>query len=188
MSSTDAAAGLQSAAAQMRFCAGCLAEPTAEALVALTEAVNEQPWLAEPLAELEATALEVWQGEHTRLFVAPALAPPFACAHREGILNGAAASAAVAYYAQHGLELSSGLPGDYLGSLLEFDAWLLDTGQVPEAGAFWQAFLVDWLGRFNEQLQQHARLLFYRRLGERLVGLNEALAQLQAEQPAVTAH
>jgi putative dimethyl sulfoxide reductase chaperone len=178
----------QTAAVELRFCAACLAEPSAEALEGLAEAEAWQPWLVEPLIELKAVDLEVWQGEHARLFVAPGLAPPFASAHREGMLNGAAASAAEAYYVQQGFVLSPGLPGDYLGSLLECEAWLLDGGRDQDAAAFRQTFLADWLPRFNEQLQKQARLQFYRKFGERLVHLHGALAPPETGRTGAAAH
>ncbi|MEJ2060331.1 MAG: molecular chaperone TorD family protein [Gammaproteobacteria bacterium] len=187
MSSTEATP-TRADAAELRFYAACLAEPTAEALPALREAAGWQPWLAEPLAELAATDLEVWQGEHARLFVVPGLAPPFASAYREGILNGAAASAAEAYYADQGFALSEGLPGDYLGSLLECEAWLVEAGQAQEAATFRQTFLADWLGRFAGRLREHARLAFYRRLGERLADAHDVVLSLGKRQVGMETH
>jgi putative dimethyl sulfoxide reductase chaperone len=161
-------------AAKLRFCAACLAEPSPGALAALDVASTWQPWLGSAIRQLMHTGLDAWRGEHTRLFVAPALAPPFASAFREGGINGAAADEAQDFYATLGLASREGLPADYLGSLLECEAYLLENATVQDAEAFRRAFMADWIERFVDRLLEHSTLEFYRGLGERLLMLHGA--------------
>ena len=164
-------------AAELRFCAACLAEPSTGALAALDVASAWQPWLGSAVRQLMHTGLDAWRGEHTRLFVVPALAPPFASAFREGGINGTSAGEAQDYYATLGLASREGLPADYLGSLLECEAYLLEYGPAHDAEAFRRAFMADWIERFVARLSEHSTLEFYRGLGERLLKLHDVDAQ-----------
>lgn len=159
-------------ASELRFCAACLAEPGTGALAALDVAAAWQPWLGSAIRQLMHAGLDAWRGEHTRLFVVPALAPPFASAFREGGINGASAGEAQDFYAALGLASREGLPADYLGSLLECEAYLLENAPEQDAEAFHRAFMADWLERFVARLLEHATLEFYRGLGERLLALH----------------
>ncbi len=158
-------------AAELRFCAACLAEPNTGALAALDLASVWQPWLGSAIRQLMHAGLDAWRGEHTRLFVVPALAPPFASAFREGGINGAASRAAEEFYATLGLATREGLPADYLGSLLECEAYLLENAAVQDAEAFRRTFIADWIERFVASLSEHSTLEFYRGLGERILAL-----------------
>lgn len=159
-------------AAELRFCAACLAEPSTGALAALDVASAWQPWLRSAVRELMRVGLEAWQGEHTRLFVVPALAPPFASAFRDGGVGGPAADEAREFYATLGLASREGLPADYLGSLMECEAYLLEKVSIPDAESFRCRFTADWLDRFAALLLEHSTLEFYRGLGERLLVLH----------------
>lgn len=161
-------------AEELRFCAACLAEPSAEALTGLDAAAAWQPWLGSAARQLMQSGLDAWRGEHTRLFVVPALAPPFASAFREGAIDGTSAGEAKEFYATLGLASRDGLPADYLGSLLECEAYLLETASAQDADAFHRAYLADWLERFVGRLFEHSSLEFYRGLGERLLLLHDA--------------
>jgi putative dimethyl sulfoxide reductase chaperone len=170
----------------LRRLAMLLAMPETGALEALREIADAEPWLAEPIAELESLPLERWQAEHTRLFVSgypktPCL--PFESAYRQGNMGGTAALDLQGLYRRAGLEASQ-TPPDYLGTQLEFAAYLLDAGSGLEPGSggadclvgalsaeLWDAHLSRWLPRFALDLQAQTELALYRRLGEKLAEL-----------------
>lgn len=166
----------------LRRLAMLLAMPEAGALEALREIIDAEPWLAEPIAELEALPLERWQAEHTRLFVSGyprTPCPPFESAYRQGNMGGTAMQDLQGLYRRAGLE-SSETPPDYLGTQLEFAAYLLDVRQGDGgadclAGALaaelWDAHLCRWLPRFAGDLQTQTNVMLYRGLGERLARL-----------------
>lgn len=169
-------------AAELAFCASCLAEPAEDSLEMLRETLDWQPWLRESLSELEQVGLAVWQGEHTRLFVMPAVAAPFASVQRGGMINGDAAGMAEAFYARHGVQFNPGLPGDYLGSLLECLAWLIASDRVSEAVSFRENLLDDWLPKFAESVAEQSQLQFYRDLGQRIDEMHQSLKQMHSDE------
>ncbi|MTW22188.1 TorD/DmsD family molecular chaperone [Allochromatium palmeri] len=166
----------------LRRLAALLAMPEADALEALREIAEQQSWLAEPIAELESLPLEHWQAEHTRLFVSgypKTPCPPFESAYRQGNMGGTTALDLQGLYHRAGLEAGE-TPPDYLGTQLEFAAYLLDAGQAEGsadclAGALatelWDEHLSRWLPRFAQDLQAQTELVLYRRLGEQLAAL-----------------
>ena len=168
-------------AAELAFCASCLAEPAYDSLEILRETLEWQLWLKASLHELEQVGLAAWQGEHTRLFVMPAVAAPFASVQRGGLINGEAAAMAEAFYAGRGAQFNPGLPGDYLGSLLECLAWLMSSGRLHEAAAFQESLLDDWLPAFIVLLGEQARLQFYRGVAAKLDAVNAALKRRIAD-------
>lgn len=166
----------------LRRLAMLLAMPETGALEALREIADAEPWLVEPIAELESLPLERWQAEHTRLFVSgypKTPCPPFESAYRQGNMGGTAALDLQGLYRRAGLEAGE-TPPDYLGTQLEFAAYLLDAGQGDGgsdclAGALatelWDEHLGRWLPRLADDLQAQAGLALYRGLGERLARL-----------------
>ncbi|MCG6940868.1 MAG: molecular chaperone TorD family protein [Thiohalocapsa sp.] len=177
-------------AAQLRLLAALLAMPEAESLDALRELVPRALWIAEAVDELAALPLDRWQAEHTRLFVngypkTPCI--PFESAYRQGQMGGTSAQDLRGLYRKAGLQTED-MPADYLGTELEFAAFLADT-RLADAGLagvghggddcliealqaeLWREHLAHWLPRFAQDLREHARLLLYRRLGEQLAGL-----------------
>ncbi|WP_236786449.1 TorD/DmsD family molecular chaperone [Allochromatium tepidum] len=166
----------------LRRLAMLLAMPETDALEALREIADEEPWLAEPIAELESLPPERWQAEHTRLFVSgypKTPCPPFESAYRQGNMGGTAAPDLQGLYRRAGLE-SGEVPPDYLGTQLEFAAYLLDAGSGEGdtdcsagtlAAELWSNHLCRWLPRFARDLQTQADLALYRGLGERLARL-----------------
>lgn len=170
-------------AANWRFCALILAEPDVESLAVLRDVPHPPLWLADAVEELSHIALDAWQGEHTRLFVFPAKCPPFASAYlEEGILNGRRSVEMDIFYRTLGLEATN-LPADYVGSLCECAAFLVeqtDPDALPEVlAAYGQRYLDDWFDRFLEDLMRHSELRLYRGLAETLAGL--LLAQQESE-------
>lgn len=184
--------------AHLRRLALLLAFPEADALGVLHELVVQEPWLAEPIAELAAEGIESWQAEYTRLLLSGCPrtpCPPYESAYREGRMHGNATQALEDLYRRAGLEIRS-LPADYLGAELEFAAYLMEcaalqtegqalgdpsdawatsspladrSGELGELAAeLWEGHLCQWVPRFAADLRSHARLLLYRRLGERL--------------------
>ena len=178
----------------LRRLAMLLAMPEAGALEALREISSQEPWLSEPIAELESLPLERWQAEHTRLFVSgypKTPCPPFESAYRQGNMGGTAALDLQGLYRRAGLEAGE-TPPDYLGTQLEFAAYLLDVGPGEgdadcPAGALtaelWDEHLCRWLPRFARDLHTQAELMLYRGLGERLACLCPADDDQTSEHP-----
>ena len=168
--------GVNASPDSLRLLAGLLASPGGESIEAVRELTAEHDWLAEPLAELDATPLEEWQAEHTRLFVCghrKTACPPFESAMTGGSLHGAACDKLAALYLRAGLE-ATGLPPDYLGTQLECAAWLMEQdGEHSRAllHELWQDHLAAWVPRFNAALRSESHLLLYRQLAGRLESL-----------------
>ena len=162
MSSPATEVGLHAEA--WRFIAMALAEPAADSMELVSEQSYQPEWLAPALGELATVALDVWQGEHTRLFTFPAVCPPFASPFLEdGMLDGHRAGELERFYGQFGLAIQ-GLPADYLGTMAEFIGFLLEKDDMSAAADFYREYLADWLERFCDCLEGHAEFTFYREL------------------------
>lgn len=147
-----------------RFIALALAEPAAESLEVLREQPYRPKWLAPALEELARVPLDVWQGEHTRLFTFPARCPPFASPFLEdGMLDGHRAGELERFYGQYELAVQ-GLPADYLGTMAELLSFFLDQDDTAAAAVFHREYLADWLERFCACLETQAEFAFYRGL------------------------
>ena len=140
---------------------------------------DEGASLAEEIESLAALPLDQVQGEYTRLFINgyPQLpCPPYESAYREKTLLGQATGTVHDMYRQWGLEVNGAL-ADHVGAELEFMAFLAGLPAEDEICAAQRAFLDDhlltWLPRFAADVQQHARLGFYRALGRALVSFLE---------------
>lgn len=155
--------------AAWRFCAMLLAEPVADSLAVLREqSVVTPDWLDIALKELDVTALDAWQGEHTRLFTFPAECPPFATPWlEEGVLDGYRAHELADVYQRLGL-MHEGLPADYLGTISECLAWLYQHAEPDVIREFTHEFLDDWLGRFIDTLREKSELRLYKGLADLL--------------------
>ncbi len=152
--------------------------PQLEAAAAEVEA----KWAAELMAAFKATPLADLQMEHTRLFVnnMPAVpCPPYEAAYVDGQLMSATTGAVAAFYAEWGLAQSLET-ADYLPVELQFVAYLAElAGQQPAASViieqarrqFEREHLRPWLPRFAADVQAHAELEFYRRVGRQLAAL-----------------
>ncbi len=173
---------------RLRLLAALLAQPEDDALDALRDQLGTAPWLAPAIAELEALPLTEWQGEHTRLFVngyPRTPCPPFESAYRHGQMGGSAREELSGLYARAGLR-ATGAPPDYLGTLLEYAAFLTEqctqpagptearTGEDPPGNllaALWEEHLSTWLPRFASDLRDAAALELYRILGAQIAEL-----------------
>lgn len=160
----------------LRLLSGLLASPGGDSLAVLRELAGEHAWLGEPVAELEQSSLEEWQAEHARLFISghpKTVCPPFESAFLGGGMFGAACDQLSDLYRRAGLQ-ADGAPPDYLGTLLECAAYLLEQpcGHSNELlQELWSEHLAAWVPRFGSVLQQESRLLLYRQLGQQLAGL-----------------
>ena len=145
--------------------------PEADALEVLRDLLPQAVWLAGALAELERTPLEHWQAEHTRLFIngyPKTLCPPFESAYREGIMGGTAVGTLAGLYGRAGLQATEA-PADYLGTLLECAAFLVEQEERRELlRELWDDHLDRWVPRFARDLQTHSDLELYRQLGGQL--------------------
>ena len=162
----------------LRLLSGLLASPGSDSLAVLRELAGEHAWLGEPVAELEQTPLEEWQAEHGRLFISghpKTVCPPFESAFLGGAMFGDACDQLGDLYRRVGLQ-AEGLPPDYLGTLLECAAYLLEQpcGHSEELlKELWREHVATWVPRYGAVLQQESQLQLYRQLGQRLAGLSD---------------
>ena len=169
--------GLNASPETLRLLSGLLASPGSDSLAVLRELAGEHAWLGEPVAELEQTPLEEWQAEHGRLFISghpKTVCPPFESAFLSGGMFGVVCDQLGDFYRRAGLQ-AEGAPPDYLGTLLECAAFLLEQpcGHSNELlQELWREHLAAWLPKIGPVLQQESRLLLYRQLGQQLAGLS----------------
>lgn len=158
----------------LRLLAVLLAAPEEGSLALVEELAQAHDWLRAPAAELLRMPLGEWQAEHTRLFVSgyPKTAcPPFESAYRKGDSGGLAAEQLSAFYLSLGLA-TDGVSSDYLGTILECAAYLLDTPRTADDdswSSFWQEHFVGWVPRFAQDLLTESRLMLYRQFAEELL-------------------
>ncbi|WP_456405086.1 TorD/DmsD family molecular chaperone [Thiolapillus sp.] len=156
---------------KLRTLALLLAHPQQGAAAGVAELARSETWLLAAAAELQEIPLEAWQAEHTRLFLngyPRTAAPPFESAYRYGQLNGGAAAELNRLYNQAGLNASEAA-ADYLGTELEFAAWLIENGDPGGLlSILWQDHLALWLPRFCADLGGCAQLKLYQLLAREL--------------------
>jgi len=159
---------------------GLLGEPCEESIEAIQELAPQLNWLSEAsMNEIESTPLERWQMEHTRLFVSghpKTECAPFESDWIEGRMIGETTHSIQALYNKVQYTPDAELPADYLGSELEFLAFVLENYSEQ------QAFLVEilehlhtWVPKFAKAVRIHADMSFYRDYAKRL----EALFEMQ---------
>ena len=157
---------------ELRILASLLDAPDMDAKEAVLELAAYYDWLKPAAEELEKLSLGEWQAEHTRLFISgyPATpCPPFESVYLSGRMHGPQERSLKDLYRR--LDLSaSGVPADYLGTLLECAAHL---SADPENGKpfwseLWDGHLGLWVPRFCRELQEESRLVLYRIVAERL--------------------
>jgi len=158
----------------LQLSAMLLGMPDKNSLPTLQQLALEHSWLIPPVDELIELPLEQWQAEHTRLFIngyPKTPCAPFESIYRHGRMEGPACDELVRLYADAGVSISDDLPADYLGTMLEFAAMLVDR-KTPEANLqlndLMEKHLTGWLPQFSAQLMRETRLKLYRSLGERL--------------------
>lgn len=160
----------------LRLFGGLLASPGHGSLEVLRELAGEHAWLGESLADLEKTPLEEWQAEHARLFISghpKTVCPPFESVFLNGAMFGESCDLLADLYRRAGLE-AEGAPPDYLGTMLECAAWLMEQ-RCDQSNALlqelWNEHLAAWVPGFGASLQAESGLLIYRQLGRRLESL-----------------
>lgn len=162
-----------------------LAHPGEESLDGLKELARTEAWLKEAVAELQKQPLDLWQAEHTRLFLngyPQTVAPPFESAYRYSQFDGSAARELTQLYHRAGLDATEA-PPDYLGTQLEFAAWLTENGDPDELlSLLWQDHLARWLPRFCTDLASGTRLQLYRLLAHELERLLPLHGKTDGEQ------
>lgn len=154
--------------------------PNEESLPLLEELSIDQPWMQAGLHELAETPLSHWQGEYTRLFVngfPNTPAPPYESVYRHQAMFGPVIDELTELYRKAGLSVGQ-MPADYLGTQLEFAAYLAESDD-PQAAfwlkQFWREHLQQWLPRFVADLCQHSKLLIYRLWGGQLTLLTTSM-------------
>ena len=154
-----------------------LCMPDAESLSLLQTLSTEHAWMQAGIHELTETPLSHWQGEYTRLFVngfPSTLAPPYESVYRHQTMCGPVVDELGELYRDAGLSVSQ-MPADYLGTQLEFAAYLAECDD-PRAtqwqARLWRDHLQHWLPRFIDDLCRHSRLLLYRLWGGQLTLLS----------------
>lgn len=167
---------MQTSPQTLRLYAGLLAQPGNDALEVLRELATEHPWLRQPLSELASLSLVEWQAEHTRLFISghpKTLCPPYESAFVGGTMFGTACEQLGELYRNAGLQ-AEGMPADYLGTILECAAYLLEQPCEHSrelVDELWYEHLVSWLPDFSRVLHLESNLQFYRALASRLARL-----------------
>lgn len=168
--------GMNAAPETLRLLSGLLASPGSDSLTVLHELAGENAWLAEPVAELEQTPLEEWQAEHGRLFInghPKTVCLPFESAFLGGTMFGPACDQLSDLYRRAGLQ-AEGLPPDYLGTLLECSAYLVEqpcNHSSELLQELWRDHVASWVPKYSAVLQLESRLSLYRQLGWQLAGL-----------------
>lgn len=160
-------------AEQLRLLSQLLSFPEEESLAIISECVASAPWLEPALEELRMGSLSQWQVEHTGLFINnyPKLpCPPYESAYRDGTMGGNRCHTIEDFYHEVGLLPIEGIPGDYLGTMLECAAYLLDQQlrDQPAWHVLWQEHLDRWLPRFARDLKQHSSMKLYQLLADQL--------------------
>ena len=160
-------------AERLRRLGWLLALPGDDAMEVLADAAAVEPWLTDVLPQLEELGLAEWQGEYTRLFITgypKTLCPPFESAYRQRNMGGPVVTELEALYRRAGLR-STDMPADYLGTMLECAAHLLEQEGARDGelwGDLWDGHLSRWVPQFARDLVEHSRLGLYRALGGEL--------------------
>ncbi len=159
-----------------RVIALVLAQPGDESSAILSELAETHRWLQDGAREIAGLSLDRWQAGHMRLFVSgypKTVCPPFESHYRHGQLCGPATSEIDAIYRRAGLEPAATIPADYLGTMLECAAWLIDRtgGGCGLLAELWVDHLGAWVPRFAGDLVAGSELELYRALGRRLTQL-----------------
>ncbi len=143
-----------------------LGAPEHDALEALGELSLTWPWLSGAVEQARSVSLEHWQAEHTRLFLSGfphTVCPPFASAYLHGCLgNSMLLEELRFFYETLGLEVTAAGFEDFLGTMLECAARLVDPRYEVQLQWFWSHYLESWVPRFTNDLQHGTNMQLYR--------------------------
>jgi TorA maturation chaperone TorD len=158
---------------ELNLLSGLLAEPCEDSLGAIEELASQLPWLSpEALEQLRQTPLTDWQAEHTTLFVSghpKTHCMPFESVWMEGQMMGEAVMRMSELYQVAGFEISEDLPADFLGTELQFLAYLIEHHREQEE--LMHEVLINmntWIPKFTTAVRIHAELLLYKDWAKRL--------------------
>jgi len=157
-----------------KILAQLLGQPNEGSLEAMQELLEENSWLDAAIDELRATPLDQWQAEHTRLFIngyPKTACPPYGSIHRHDRMEGPICDELRSLYQRAGLAPVQEVPPDYLGTLLEFAAWLHEQETGEARGLLDELrdrHLAGWLPDYADCLQRESRLRLYRDMGAQL--------------------
>jgi len=161
---------------ELNVLSGLLAEPCEESLAALEELAPQLPWLSqEALAQLRQAPLEHWQAEHTNLFVSghpKTHCMPFESVWMEGQMMGEAVMRVSERYQIAGFTVDTELPADFLGTELQFLAYLIEHHREQEE--LMHEVITDmsaWIPKFTTAVRIHGELLLYKDWAKRLEAL-----------------
>lgn len=159
----------------LRVLAVLLGAPNAESAALLADMSRFHPWLEPAARQVARMPLDQWQSEHLRLFITghpTTPCPPFESAYRQGTALGDATEKLTILYRRADLEVTEGVPADFLGTMLDCLAHLANHSELADVrDALWQDHLSWWLPRFAQDLASHAKLDLYRVLAARLTDL-----------------
>lgn len=157
-----------------RALAQLLGQPEEGSLETLKDMLGEHGWLGAAIEELRVTPLDQWQAEHTRLFIngyPKTACPPYVSIQRHGRMEGPVCDELASLYRRAGLAPIREVPSDYLGTILEFAAWL-SRQETSEAHGLLRELrdrhLADWLPDYAGCLRRESRLRLYRDMGLQL--------------------
>lgn len=158
---------------ELNILSGLLAEPCEESLAALEELAPQLPWLTQDAVEqLRNTPLERWQAEHTGLFISghpKTHCIPFESVWVEGYMMGEPVMRMSDYYQIAGFSVDTQLPADFLGTELQFLAYLIEHHREQEE--LMHEVITDlnaWIPKFATSVRIHAELLLYKDWAKRL--------------------
>lgn len=153
----------------MRLLAGLLAQPNEDSLPLVDDLSVSQNWLRDAVSELRRMSLQDWQTEHQRLFFSGEMqtpCPPFESAYRDGKMDGSCTEEMQRLCDENHFDCGD-LPADFLGTELRLAAQALEQANDETWEVLWK-HLCQWLQYFADDLQEHAQLVFYQRLAEKL--------------------
>lgn len=160
---------------ELRVLAWLFGMPCQGSLDEINSLSEQFNWLKESSKELGMMPLEEWQAEHTRLFISgypTTPCPPFESAYLNGTMEGAAKRTLDRFFEQLQLK-ASGASADYLGTLLEGFAHLVDTYGLEDQRTqiLQKEHLALWISEFSDDLQEHSDILLYKDIAKRLTCL-----------------
>lgn len=149
-----------------------LGTPGCDALEVLDELLTGWPWLVRAVEEVRSLSLEIWQAEHTRLFLSGfphTVCPPFASAYLHGCL-GSGLEELSSFYKTLKLEATVGFE-DFLGTILECTGLLIAQEKEAQLQWFWSNYMESWVPRFSADLLQGTNMQLYRDIAMQLSAL-----------------
>ena len=158
---------------ELRLLARLLGSPDEEAGALIRTWAGDAPWLWDAATQLAEVPLGDWQAEHTSLFITGyphTVCPPFESAYRHGMMNGPAVEELAEFYTDLGLAPEDDAAVDYLGTLLDCAALLIEHDS-PNLAELWDHHLALWVPRFAADLAAGTTLALYRAVAARLAAM-----------------